>query len=183
MRVSDYMSVLTVKPLLANQPDQPGIEFSLTGNLVYTWDFSTRQSNFLPCGLSRIFVFKPTSSVADPEPNPGRYAFGPHGSGSISTYEVRYGSGSRSFYDQAKIVRKTLIPTVLWLPYDFLSLKNDVNDFEKQVIFCCHLEGHWQKYQDPDPNPDPLVRGTVRIRGSRSGSVSKCHGSATLPTS
>ncbi len=36
MRVSDYMSVLTVKPLVANQPDQPGIEFSLTGNLVCT---------------------------------------------------------------------------------------------------------------------------------------------------
>jgi hypothetical protein len=43
------------------------------------------------------------------------------GSGSIST---RYGSGS--FYHQAKIVRKTLIPTVLWLLYDFLSFKNDV---------------------------------------------------------
>ncbi len=29
---------------------------------------------------------------------------------------------------QAKIVRKTLIPTVLWLLYDFLSLKNDVKE-------------------------------------------------------
>jgi hypothetical protein len=28
---------------------------------------------------------------------------------------------------QAKIVRKTLIPTVLWLLYNFLSLKNYVN--------------------------------------------------------
>jgi hypothetical protein len=26
-----------------------------------------------------------------------------------------------------KIVRKPLIPTVLWLIFDFLSLKNDVN--------------------------------------------------------
>jgi hypothetical protein len=26
-----------------------------------------------------------------------------------------------------KIGRKTLIPTVLWILYDFLSLKNDVN--------------------------------------------------------
>jgi hypothetical protein len=34
--------------------------------------------------------------------------------------------GSGSFYYQAKLVRKTLIPTVLWLLYDFLSLKNDV---------------------------------------------------------
>ncbi len=48
--------------------------------------------------------------------------------GSIST---RYGSGSWSFYNQAKIVRKTLIPTVFWLHYDFLSLKNDVNAASK----------------------------------------------------
>jgi hypothetical protein len=45
-------------------------------------------------------------------------------SGSISQ---RYGSGSGSFYHQAKIVSKTLIPTVLRLLFDFLSLKNDVN--------------------------------------------------------
>ncbi len=32
---------------------------------------------------------------------------------------------------QAKIVRKTLIPTVLWLIFDFLSLKNDVNVHSK----------------------------------------------------
>jgi hypothetical protein len=42
-------------------------------------------------------------SVADPDPNPDLYVFGPPGSG--------YGFGS--FYHQAKIVRKTLIPTVL----------------------------------------------------------------------
>ncbi len=35
--------------------------------------------------------------------------------------------GSGSFYNQAKIVRETSIPTVLWLLYDFLSLKKDVN--------------------------------------------------------
>ncbi len=34
---------------------------------------------------------------------------------------------SGSFYHKAKIVRKTLIPIVLRLLYDFLSLKNDVN--------------------------------------------------------
>jgi hypothetical protein len=39
-----------------------------------------------------------------------RYVFGSPGFGSISQ---RYGSGSGSFYHQAKIVRKTLIPTVL----------------------------------------------------------------------
>jgi hypothetical protein len=49
------------------------------------------------------------TSVADPAPDPqNTCVFGPPGSGSIST---RYGSGS--FYNQAKIVRKTLIPAVL----------------------------------------------------------------------
>jgi hypothetical protein len=37
------------------------------------------------------------SSVADPDPNPDPHVFGPPGSGSL--------------YHQAKIVRKTLIPT------------------------------------------------------------------------
>jgi hypothetical protein len=52
------------------------------------------------------------ASIADPDP----YVFGPPGS-----IGQRHGSGS--FYHQAKIVRKTLIPTVC----DFLSSKNDVN--------------------------------------------------------
>jgi hypothetical protein len=34
--------------------------------------------------------------------------------------------GSVFFYHQAKIVKKTLILTVLCLLYDFLSIKNDV---------------------------------------------------------
>jgi hypothetical protein len=53
--------------------------------------------------------------------------------GSVSQ---RYGSGS--FYHQAKTVRKTLIPNVLELLFDFLSLKNDVNvpsKSNKQKIF------------------------------------------------
>jgi hypothetical protein len=56
-------------------------------------------------------------SVAYPDPY---LCFGPPGSESVST---RY--GSRSYYHQAKIVRKTLIPIVLRLLFDFLSLKND----------------------------------------------------------
>ncbi len=61
-------------------------------------------------------------SVADPDP----YVLGPpcSASGSVSH---KYGSGSRSFHHQAKIVRKTLMSTFLWLLYDFLSLKNDGN--------------------------------------------------------
>ncbi len=48
------------------------------------------------------------SSVPD---RPDPHVFGPPGSGSIS--QQRYGYGSGSFCHQAKIVRKTLIPTVL----------------------------------------------------------------------
>jgi hypothetical protein len=51
------------------------------------------------------------NSVPDPD-SPDPHVFGPSGSGSGSTSQ-RYGSGS--FYHHAKIVRKTLIPTVLRL--------------------------------------------------------------------
>jgi hypothetical protein len=68
---------------------------------------------------------------ADP---PDPYVFGPpgSGSGSINTwygFESGFSSGSRSgsLYEQGKIVRKTLIPTVLLLLLDFLSLKNNKN--------------------------------------------------------
>ncbi len=62
------------------------------------------------------------------------YVFGPPGSGSVSQ---SYGPGSGSFYHKAEksTLRKTLIPTVLWLLYDFLSLRNDVSELsisEKQ---------------------------------------------------
>ncbi len=68
------------------------------------------------CFEGRLYNLQ--SSVADPDP----HVFGRPGSGSISQ---KYGSGSDSgsFYRQAKIVRKTLIPSALWLLFDFLSLK------------------------------------------------------------
>jgi hypothetical protein len=54
-------------------------------------------------------------SVPGPNPDPDEldpHVFGPLGSGSPSH---RYGSGSGgSFYHQAKIVRKTLIPNVFF---------------------------------------------------------------------
>jgi hypothetical protein len=53
------------------------------------------------------------------------YVYGPPGPESV-IYLYAYGSGF-FFYQQAKIFRKTLNPTVLWLLYDFLSLKNDIN--------------------------------------------------------
>jgi hypothetical protein len=90
-----------------NSPDDPdweGVRLSFssfeTGNEREKKVCSSRSAKLLK------------GSVVDPDP----YVFGPPESGSIST---RYGSGSGSesgsgsFYNQAKIVRKTLIPTVL----------------------------------------------------------------------
>jgi hypothetical protein len=69
----------------------------------------------------------------------GSTCFGPPGSG-YGSISQRYGSGSRSFYHEAKIVRKTLVSTVLLLLFDFLSLKNDVNvpsksNVQKKLFF------------------------------------------------
>jgi hypothetical protein len=76
-------------------------------------------------------------------------------------------SGSRSFYHQAKIVRKTLIPTVLWLFFDFLCLKNDVNvpskrNKQKHFFKISFLLESW--------------KSMTKIAGS--GSISQRHGSA-----
>jgi hypothetical protein len=82
--------------------------------------------------------------------------FGPPGSASGS---ISHGSGSGSFYHQAKILR---------LLYDFLSLKNDVNvpsKSNKQKNFFVHILKIMKITDDPDPHPDPLVRGMdPRIR-------------------
>ncbi len=80
----------------------------------------------LPRHSGNCFYILPKISVADPDPNPDPpdpHVFGPPGSGSTSQ---RYGSGScsgsgsGSFYHHAKIVRKTLIPTILWLFLTFI---------------------------------------------------------------
>ncbi len=65
------------------------------------------------------------NSVADPDPYP--YVFGPHKSGSVVC--TRYTDPDYSIIKQNS--KKTLIPTVLWLLYDFLSLKNGVNEASK----------------------------------------------------
>ncbi len=77
------------------------------------------------------------------------------GSGSVSQ---RYGSGS--FYHQTKIVRRTLIPTVLRLLYDSIFLRK--KNLEKNILCCC-LEDHWRKYHDLDQYPDPYQNVTVPL--------------------
>jgi hypothetical protein len=60
-----------------------------------------------------IFESVETTSVADPDP-PDPHVFGPPGFGyTCQRYGSGSGSGSGSFYYHAKIVRKTLIPTIL----------------------------------------------------------------------
>jgi hypothetical protein len=64
-------------------------------------------------GLEMQPILLVKSSVPDPDPM-DPHVVGPPGSGSISQrYGSGSGSGSGSFYYQAKIVRKTLIFTVL----------------------------------------------------------------------
>jgi hypothetical protein len=60
----------------------------------------------LICEYTSCTISIVQASVPDP---PDPHVFGPPGSGSTSQ---RYGSGSGSFYHHAKIVRKTLIPTI-----------------------------------------------------------------------
>ncbi len=115
-------------------------------------------------------------SVADPDQNPDPdppvpHVFGPPGSGSISQrYGSGFGSGSGSFYHHAKIVRKTLILTILWLFLTFYLWKvPSKSNKQKKIVFVGILkvtdENSRIRIQDPDP--DPLVRGMdprIRIR-------------------
>ncbi len=78
--------------------------------------------------------------------------------------------GTGSFHHQAKIVRKNFISTLLWLLYDLLSLKNDVNvpsksnkqkkTGEKFFFFFASWRLLTKRAGGSDPNQDPLVRGT-----------------------
>ncbi len=100
-------------------------------------------------------------------------ASGPPGSRS-GFISQRYGSGSGSFYHQAKKSRnrknrKTFTPTALWLLFDFLSLINDKNVpskiyKQKNFFLISFLLVSW--------------RSMTKIAGSQSGSISQRHGSA-----
>jgi hypothetical protein len=97
-------------------------------------------------------------------------------SGSVCLWTSRI----RILLSSSKIVRKTLIPTVFWLLYDILSLKNDVNvpskrnkekNFWKKITFLVVLKV-----------TDEMVgsSGSISQRYGSTKSVLKCHGSATL---
>jgi hypothetical protein len=74
-----------------------------TGLGLFSRDDSSFQTTGIGSAATAIKVYESDrSSVADPDliPDPDPHIFGPPG------------SGSGSFYHHAKIVRKTLIPTV-----------------------------------------------------------------------
>ncbi len=80
----------------------------LTGKVLYrTVTIFVRLPYFKFVGNWNVYV---CGSVPHPDP-PDPHVFEPPGSGSGSISQ-RYGSGSGSLSQQAKIVRKTLIPTV-----------------------------------------------------------------------
>ncbi len=92
---------------------------------------------------------------------------------------------SHKFYKFHKIVNYFILENVVdpW-HFDFLSLKNDVNvssksnkqkNFGKNLILCGHLVTCHPLTKKAGSR---IRKSMVRIRGS--GSVQKCHGSATL---
>ncbi len=140
-------------------------------------------TNFFHPSLSLLFL-DPGSEIRDPgsvmgknqDPgsginiqDPQQWFFGPPGSASRSISQIQR---SGSFYHQAKIVRKTWIPTVFLLLFYFLSLKNDVpsksnrqkNNFllstwRSLTKITGSGSASWsisQRYgcADPDPHPD-----------------------------
>jgi hypothetical protein len=114
-------------------------------------DYFYQYLSYLQCCRSRILLF-----LGLPDPDP-----------------LVRGTDPDPFIIKQKKVRKTLIPIVLRLLYDFLSLKNDVN---------VALKSNKQK---------KTCRSPMKIAESRagsgveygSGSVPICHGSATMLTS
>ncbi len=95
------------------------VSCSLTGEICEKCEFNARLAD-------------PHNFTADPDPafhvnaDPDPHVFGL--CGSISQ---RYGSGSSSLYHHAKIVRKTLIPTIFWLFVTFYLWKMMKGIFKK----------------------------------------------------
>jgi hypothetical protein len=93
--------------------------------------------------------WEPGYSVPDPDP-PDPHVFGPPGTGSGSISQM-FGSGSGSISQMYESGSGffNMIPTVLGLLLDLLSLKNDVNVRSKsnmqknffKLLFCWRLEG------------------------------------------
>ncbi len=94
----------------------------------------------------------------------------------IILYGSGFGSGSGSGSINKQKVRKTLISTILQLPFDFLSMKTDVKTLKKKNLFFGGILSATDE------------KSRIRIWICKSGtdpriqfgSVPKCHGSTTL---
>ncbi len=74
--------------------------------------------------LASVYKGYNITSVVDPDP----YVFGPFKSGSLfCTDPDPYFLRIRILPTTSKKINKTLISTILWLLFDFLSMKTDVN--------------------------------------------------------
>ncbi len=116
-------------------------------HVVHPWCFLYSFLDILP---QQERYSTPSFSVADPDPDPpDSHVFGPPGSrsGSISQKcgsGSGSGSSSGSFYHHAKIVRKTLIPPILWLFLTFylwkimwMYIQKVISrKFCKKIVFC-----------------------------------------------
>jgi len=116
------------------------------------------------------------------------YIFVSPGSGSGSIRQ-RHGSGSRSFYHQAKIVRKTLIVLFLTSFGLFIFDLNVPSNGKKQKKFFL-VSFFVGVFKVNDENSRIQIRIRIHwseawIRGSSfgSGSTPKSHGFGTLPVS
>ncbi len=88
--------------------------------------------------------------------------------------------GPGSFHHQANMMNETLISTLLWLIFGFLSLKNYVivvpsKRNKQKSFFLIFSVGIWKA--SDEKSRIRIRTSIVRIRGS--GFVPKCHGSTT----
>jgi hypothetical protein len=111
------------KRILRRYPGTVLLRFTILGSLIQCCrSGSVGSVCFWPPGSGSVgsLCFWPPGSGS--VGSVGSVCFWPPGSGSVSQ---RYGCGS--FYHQADIIRKNMIPTAPWPFYDFLSLKKDLN--------------------------------------------------------
>ncbi len=117
-------------------------------------------------------------SVANPDP----YVFGPPGSRSIS---MMYGSGSGSFYQQAKIVKKNFDSycfMIFYIPLPYFTYL--ISNFQIFRIFL--VSGTYSDFPSalcptlPEKSAKIEKLATIFSQRCGSGSVPICHRSATL---
>jgi hypothetical protein len=120
-----------------------------------------------------LFLHIRFGQCADPEPVPqDPYVFGPPGSksGSVST---RYGSGSGSFYNQAKLVFKKNLNSYCFLTSLWLVIEK-LCKFSFNLVVILKVTGGNTRIRSRTRYSEVWIRGSV--------SLPNCHGSAFRKT-